>query len=118
MVEERFGVPMVVERFTLILDAAEEATLDLAFSDGYTASLTVGLDGVPRVNDTRFGPLAASATWLPGTAVGMTMDLDFVGQGDTQTLTFRLRNDRMRMIWHDGPHGVGESVYAQPISVN
>ncbi|MBL8147975.1 MAG: serine hydrolase [Anaerolineae bacterium] len=114
MAEERFGFPMGAERFTLTFDAEEEATLDLAFSDGYTASLTIGLDGVPRLNDTRFGPLAASGSWLPGAQVGLTMDLDFIGQGDTQTLTFRMSNGRMRVIWHDGALGVGESTYAQP----
>ena len=114
MAEERFGAPMDFDHFTLTFDTADTALLDLVFSDGYTAHLTVGMDGVARVNDTRFGPLAVDGSWLPGNQVGLNVDLDFVGQGDDQTLTFRMRDDGLRVMWADPAFGGIAAARAQP----
>ena len=114
LTEERFGYPMDVDNFTLTFTAPDHATLDFSFTDGYTVSLEIGLDTVPRINDTRFGPVAARASMLPNNHVGIATELDYIGQAGDLALILRPTEDGVRVTLADVTMGSTEVQLAQP----
>lgn len=106
---------MAVDGFRLSFAAPEDATLDLQFEDGYDVVLAVGLDGVTRVTDTRYGAIAATGTWLPR-GLGLVTHVWLVGEAQVAYLTFRPRDGEMRVVWQDAVTGATEPMVALPVS--
>jgi hypothetical protein len=104
---------MDLASFRLNFDDSAQAVLDLTFGDGETLRVPVGLDGVPRMADTRMGVLASKGQWLPrGQGFGVAVDM--VGQSTLQLISFRFRDEGIRVIWNDPAWDVSESVDAVP----
>ena len=114
MTEERFGHSMMLEHFTLHFTGEDEATLDLGFADDSSATLVLGLDGVPRINDTLNGRIAGSGWALPSTQEGFVAELNYIGESAVQMLTFRLRDNGLAVIWTDAVSGTTRTALAQP----
>ena len=100
LAERRLGWPMEVGRMQLSFDEADHAVLTLDFTDGYSTTLPIGLDGVPRVTDTRVGPLALTGEWTPSGDT-FKVQIQFVGQGSWQSLDFRFGNEVVNISWTD-----------------
>jgi CubicO group peptidase (beta-lactamase class C family) len=113
LAEYLFGAPMDLVSFRLNFDDSAQAVLDLTFGDGETVRVPVGLDGVPRMADTRMGVVASKGQWLPrGQGFGVAVDM--VGQSTLQLISFRFRDEGIRVIWNDPAWDVSESVDAVP----
>jgi hypothetical protein len=95
-----YGWPLQIGEFTLTFDQPDEATLDLEFSDGYRVALAVGLDGINRVTDTRFGLVAMTGQWAP-TGKGFVMDLAFVGTGEERQISYGAMGKKVLFICQD-----------------
>lgn len=106
-----YGSPLQVDAFTLTFDQPDEAIFELAFSDGYTTALAVGLDGVSRVTDTRIGPLALTGQWA-STGKGFMMNLVFLETGEQRQISYGALGNRIVFICQD--LAAGESATQPP----
>ena len=94
---EAFGDAGTYEVKALSLSFKEaEALLTLTFTDDYTVTLSVGLDGIYRVADTRLGPLATRGAWHADDE--FRMEIAPVGNSHLVKLAFFLGDTPIQIV--------------------
>ncbi|MEZ4669463.1 MAG: serine hydrolase [Anaerolineae bacterium] len=110
LAEHIYGRNIEVTAFTLSFTEEAEAQLDLYYADGYHLELPVGLDGVWRVVESDFGPLAAKGGWdKSGKQFSVQYQANTTAESAKFTFNIVSKGD-VRVLWEDPAAVVGNRI--------